>query len=201
MDKKLIVAELIRIAKNLTEGYLKKAQIEKNCPSCLLDNEINAQNHVKTMKEHGLGPLDPRQTNMDFWNDKAKKWNITEGDARGRLCSNCEHFLETTEIKDCIENGPALNFKTSQVPYPEKIADVESKPVAVCMLYNITCSPTRVCDSQEPGGPIDDIKARAIELTKKTNAKIPAKEIVQKLVDSVNNKIDIDEYNNPFEMK
>lgn len=151
------------------------------CPLPLQNNKLNIKNHIKTIKEHGLGPADPRKSNTEFWKDKAKKWGVTEGDARGRLCANCEHFLETTQVKDCIDNGPAKDFKTSMVD--PSIADIESKPVAYCMLYEITCSPTRTCDSQELGGPIDDVKYEALKLAKK----------------AVDSGFDFEEFDDPFE--
>jgi hypothetical protein len=124
------------------------------CPLALRSTSQNIRNHVKTMKEHGLGPADPREKNTAFWQDKAKKWGVTEGDARGRLCANCEHYIETPSIQKCINEGPMKNFKTSMVPNDPPLADIESKPVAWCILYDITCSPTRTCDSQELGGPV-----------------------------------------------
>lgn len=124
------------------------------CPLALRSTEENIRNHIKTIKEHGLGPADPRKSNAAFWQDKAKKWGVTEGDARGRLCANCEHYIQTPSIQKCIEETPAKNFKTSMVPNKPSLADIESKPVAICALYDITCSPTRTCDSQELGGPI-----------------------------------------------
>jgi len=130
----------------------------------LNNNKLKVKNHLKNIKDHGRGPADPRQSNMSFWEDKAKKWQTTEGDARGRLCANCEHYLNTSEIEDCIVNGPALKLKASALPLTPKWADIESRPVAYCTLYDITCSPVRTCDSQEMGGPIDDIKQKAIEL-------------------------------------
>lgn len=137
------------------------------CPLPLQNNNLNIKNHLKTIKEHGLGPADPRKPNIVFWKDKANKWGVTEGDARGRLCSNCEHYLNTSKIEECIDNGPAKDFKTSMVD--PSIADIESKPVAYCMLYEITCSPIRTCDSQELGGPIDDVKYEAIKVAKALN--------------------------------
>ena len=138
----------------------------KACPMPLQVNKLNIINHLDTIKKHGLGPADPRQSNMPFWEDKAKKWKTTEGDARGRLCSNCEHYLNTSDIEECIVNGPALGLKASALPLTPKWADIESRPVAYCTLYDITCSPVRTCDSQEMGGPIDDVKLKAIELAK-----------------------------------
>ena len=149
--------------------------IDERCPLALQNNKVNIINHKKAIKENGLGPADPRKPNTEFWAAKGKTWGISEGDARGRLCSNCEHYLSTTDIKDCIDNGPAKTFKTSMVD--PSIADIESKPTAYCMLLEITCSPTRTCDEQELGGPIDDIKA--------------------KLFDAVKG-YDMEEYDNPF---
>jgi hypothetical protein len=151
-----------------------------HCPLPLQNNKLNIANHIIAIKEHGLGPADPRQSNMAFWKDKGKKWGITEGDARGRLCSNCEHYINTTQIQDCIDEGQAATFKTSMVD--PSLVDLESKPVAYCMLYDITCSPVRTCDSQELGGPIDDVKYEAIKLA-------------QALKDS---HFDFDEFEDPF---
>ena len=131
------------------------------CPLPLQNNALNIKNHQKTIKLYGLGPADPRKSNSEFWQDKAERWGVTEGDARGRLCANCEHYIQTTEIQDCIEEGQAKDFKTSMVD--PSIVDIESKPVAYCNLYEITCSPTRTCNSQEMGGPIDDVKMAAIK--------------------------------------
>ena len=134
-----------------------------NCPLPLQNNKLNVKNHLSTIAEHGLGPADPRQPNEDFWRQKALKWNCSEGDARGRLCANCEHYVNTTEIQDCIANGPAFELKASQLPLTPKWADIESHPVAYCTLFDITCSPIRTCDAQEMGGPIDDQRMKAIK--------------------------------------
>ena len=150
------------------------------CPLPLQNNKLNIKNHLKTIKLYGLGPADPRIPNNQFWRDKAERWDVTEGDARGRLCANCEHFLQTTKIKDCIDSTPAKKFKTSMVD--PSIVDIESKPVAYCMLYEITCSPTRTCDSQELGGPIDDVKYEAIKTAQAVN----------------NSGFDFEEFDDPF---
>ena len=128
------------------------------CPPALKDNKVNIKNHLSTMENYGLGPVDPRQPNTEFWKEKAMRWMTTEGLARGRLCANCEHYVNTTEIQDCIANGPAFNLKASQLPLKPKWADVESHPVAYCTKFDITCSPVRTCDAQEMGGPIDDMR-------------------------------------------
>lgn len=136
-----------------------------SCPVALQDNAINASNHLKTIAEQGLGPADPTQPSTAFWQAKAQLWGISEGDARARLCANCEHYICTTEIQQCIDNGPAKSIKASSLPLTPKWKDVESKPVAFCSLFDITCSPLRTCNQQELGGPIDDLKFSALKLS------------------------------------
>lgn len=150
------------------------------CPLPLQNNKLNIKNHLKAIKFHGLGPADPRQSNEKFWKDKAELWGVTEGDARGRLCANCEHYVMTTDILDCIDNEQAAKFKVSMVD--PSLVDIESKPTAYCTLYEITCSPVRTCNDQEMGGPIDDVKMKAIKLAK-----------------TVNEDLDIEEFTDPFE--
>jgi len=133
-----------------------------NCPLPLQSNSLNVKNHLYTIENHGLGPADPRKPNEDFWRTKSLRWGCSEGDARGRLCANCEYYVNTTQIQDCIANGPAYELKASQLPLTPKWADIESHPVAYCTKFDITCSPVRTCDEQEMGGPIDDERVEAM---------------------------------------
>ena len=130
----------------------------------LQSNQLNAENHLAAIADHGLGPADPTQPNDDFWAAKGEMWGIEPGDARGRLCMNCSHYFDTSPIRECIEKGPAWDIKASALPLEPKWVDIESHPVAFCDLFDITCSPVRTCDDQEMGGPIDDVKAEALDL-------------------------------------
>ena len=130
-----------------------------NCPLSLQNNKVNIKNHLYTIENHGLGPADPRKSNEEFWKKKAMKWGTTEGLARGRLCANCEYYVNTSEVEDCIAEGPAYDLKASNLPLSPKWADIEDHPVAWCRKFDITCSPVRTCDEQEMGGPIDDQRA------------------------------------------
>lgn len=133
-------------------------------PLPLQDNAINAENHMIAIEQYGLGPADPREPNNEFWDAKAVIWAIPQGDARGRLCANCVYYVNTTQVTDAIKNGPAWNIKASDLPMDPPWADIESHPTAYCDLLEITCSPTRTCDRQLPGGPIDNVKADALGL-------------------------------------
>ena len=140
---------------------LTKPKVNLNsCPMELQDNSLNIKNHLEAIKMKGLGPADPRVPNDVFWADKAEKWGVSPGDARGRLCCNCRFFVNTQQIKGCIDAGPAKDLKASALPLTPRWADIETKPVAFCVLLDITCSPIRTCDFQQLGGPIDDDKAQ-----------------------------------------
>ena len=113
----------------------------KTCPPSLQSNTVNIKNHLSTIENHGLGPVDPRQPNTEFWKEKAMRWMTTEGLARSRLCANCEYYVNTTQIEDCIANGPAFTFKTSSVPVTPKLADIEDHPLAWCNKFHLYLLP------------------------------------------------------------
>lgn len=128
---------------------MKDAHLLDNCPMALQNNNLNIKNHLETIKEHGLGPANPLEPNNQFWEAKAKIWGITSGDARGRTCANCEYYFDTEQIRNCIENGPAMEIKASALPLTPKWTDVEDHPIGYCEKFDITCSPVRTCDEQE----------------------------------------------------
>ena len=119
------------------------------CPIALTDNKINIKNHLIAINKGGLGPANPLERNDDFWTKKAVLWGIPEGDARGRLCNNCEYYFDNEQIRDCVANGPANDLKASALPLTPSWADIESHPVGYCTMWDITCSPIRTCDKQE----------------------------------------------------
>lgn len=109
-----------------------------------------------------LGPADPREPSNDFWAFMMKRWKVKEGEARTRLCMNCEHYIATQEMIDCVKNGSGAKMKASELPVTPKWADIDGMPSAVCSRYNITCSALRTCTDWEPGGPVlDDSRQNA----------------------------------------
>ena len=128
---------------------MKDISLLDGCPIALQSNAVNIKNHLSTIANDGLGPANPLERNDDFWRQKAVLWGISEGDARGRLCNNCEHYFDNEQIRDCIENGPAYDLKASQLPLTPPWADIEDHPVGYCNKFDITCSPIRTCNEQE----------------------------------------------------
>lgn len=119
------------------------------CPVPVMFPEINLANHLASIQYAALGPADPRQPSDAYWQDKMKKWNVTEGVARTRLCMNCAHYKNDEETMKCLETGPGAQLKPSALPVTPKWADIEGMPSAVCTRWSITCSALRTCDDWE----------------------------------------------------
>ena len=119
------------------------------CPLPTEYPAINLNNHLICIKLANLGPADPRQPSTEFWAAKMKVWKVKEGQARSQLCMNCENYIATQEMLDCIKNGDGAKIKASELPVIPKWSDIDGMPSAVCSLYNITCSSIRTCDSWE----------------------------------------------------
>jgi len=120
-----------------------------NCPLATEYRLVNLDNHLTCIKMANLGPADPRQPNDAYWQAKMKLWNVSEGQARSQLCMNCEHYIATTEMLDCLDQGNGATLKASELPVTPKWADIQGMPAGYCDRYNITCSAIRTCDDWE----------------------------------------------------
>lgn len=118
-----------------------------DCPLPTQYFQVNLNNHLTCIKLANLGPADPREPSNDFWQAKMVKWGVKEGQARSQLCMNCEHYIDTPDIQDCIKNGSGAKMKASDLPVTPKWADIDGMPSAWCDKFNITCSALRTCDS------------------------------------------------------
>jgi hypothetical protein len=119
------------------------------CPLPTMYPAINIANHLQCIQLAALGPPDPREPSNVFWADKATKWQVPEGEARSRLCMNCEHYDDSEENIQCIKEGKGGQIKPSGLPVTPKWADIAGMPSAVCTRFNITCSSIRTCDDWE----------------------------------------------------
>ena len=121
-----------------------------NCPVCTIYPALNVGGHLRCIELANLGPADPREPSNEFWAAKAIKWKVEEGEARTRLCMNCEEYDDSEEAIACIQSGPGAKIKASELPVKPKWADIQGMPAAVCKRWSITCSALRTCDDWEP---------------------------------------------------
>jgi hypothetical protein len=120
-----------------------------NCPIATIYPGVNIANHLQCITLANLGPADPRQPNEEFWAAKAVKWGVKDGEARTRLCMNCEEYNDSPENQDCITSGKGAQIKASTLPLTPRWVDIDGMPSAVCDRYSITCSALRTCDDWE----------------------------------------------------
>lgn len=122
--------------------------MEDKLPAQLLYPEVNIQNHLLAIQYEALGPLDPRESNPDFWMDKAEKWQVLEGEARTRLCMNCAHYDNSPEIVQYMQSTWEP-IKLQELPITPAPVDVPGDLSACCTRWLITCTAMRTCDAWE----------------------------------------------------
>lgn len=100
--------------------------IEKGCPLATQDSEVNEKNRNKAKEEYHYGPKNLDDTNDEFWNSLAAKWEVDTDIAKTRLCGNCKAFDTSPDMLRCIGD------ETGEVGY--------------CTFLEFTCSAKRTCE-------------------------------------------------------
>lgn len=111
--------------------------------------DINVQHRDLVVRSWSLGPehasVDP-EANAKYWQDLSAAWDITEAEARRRLCANCEYFNNTPEQMEQMETIPLDKF------------DLDGGGRGFCTKFDFICHNLRVCqawerkDFEEPDG-------------------------------------------------
>ena len=103
----------------------------------MLENEVN-RNLVQ--RSWSLGPeqasIDP-SANEQYWQDLAATWNVTEAEARRRLCANCEYFNNTVEMMEAMDSIPRTAF------------DADGGGRGYCHKFEFICHNLRTCMAWE----------------------------------------------------
>ena len=97
------------------------------------ENKKNTQNAIDNWM---LGPDAPSVkpgANKDYWNEMAAAWLLTPAEARRQLCSNCEYYNNTPEMKAEMEAIPLNAF------------DVGAGSRGYCTKLKFICHDLRSC--------------------------------------------------------
>lgn len=119
-----------------------------NPPVAALYKEVNLLNHKICIQYANLGPADPRQPSNEYWMDKMIRWKVQEGEARSRLCMNCEEYDNSPEVLAAFAKYEGGTLKASEVD--PSWADIPGMPTGNCLRWNISCAALRTCDDWEP---------------------------------------------------
>lgn len=136
------------------------------CPDCIIDSSINREHHRYAIKNALLGPADPSLPNARYWQDLARRWKVGLPDALARRCVNCEHYVDTKVVRDCIDRHGKFDITSLGSSFKD-MGDASG----YCTLYDITCTESRVCVDWEPGGPITTTKEGQHAMENREDAK------------------------------
>ena len=96
---------------------------------------------AKMKKDWHLGPdktsIMPDDNNL-FWLSISNVWDVSEEDARRRLCANCEYFDNSPEALKDMESVPINKF------------DKDGGGRGYCVKFDFICHNLRVCQAWEP---------------------------------------------------
>jgi len=138
--------------KNGKYAALIRKEDEDKCPIATQDVSVNLANREKAIKTAAYGPLNPVEPNTDFWEAKAKRWDLPIAQAKKSLCGNCAAFIKTPEMLECIESGLGDKNPTGAMD------SVKAGDLGYCEAFDFKCASARTCDAWISGGPITKAK-------------------------------------------
>ena len=126
-------------------------QITKaTCPTATKNVATNLKNREKAIKNAAYGPLNPEEPNGEFWDAKAKRWEVTVAQAKKSKCGNCAAFIQTPEMLNCIKEGLAAGDSSKENAWDV----VAAGNLGYCEAFDFKCASSRTCDAWITGGPV-----------------------------------------------
>jgi starvation-inducible DNA-binding protein len=129
---------------------------DDSCPVATQDIQVNLENRQNAIDNVGYGPLNPKEPNEEFWQEKADKWKTTPEEAKTSVCGNCVFFVRTPKMLDCISSGLEQG-DSSQVDADSAIDQAE---LGYCEALDFKCAASRTCNAWAVGGPITAASSR-----------------------------------------
>jgi len=106
----------------------------------IVSTSENRKNRQVVIDEWKLGPekatVEP-SANGQFWKGVAAAWDMSEKEARRRLCANCEYF----------QNDPMMQAKMESIPLDK--FDMDGGGRGYCEKFDFICHNLRVCQAWE----------------------------------------------------
>jgi len=122
----------------------------RGCPRATHDIDLNLKNRQRAIDKYHYGPANPDKPDA-YWQEVAKRWNITEKIARTMTCSNCSAFDVSDVMRSCIESG----IKGDE-PATDAMASIHKADLGYCNFHAFKCAGSRSCTSWITGGAIDN---------------------------------------------
>ena len=120
------------------------------CPTATKNVTRNLANREKAIKSAAYGPLNPKEPNTEFWDEKAKRWDVSIPEAKKSLCGNCAAFIKTPEMLNCIKEGLSNGDTRGQNSWDV----INAGDLGYCEAFDFKCASARTCDAWISGGPV-----------------------------------------------
>jgi len=124
--------------------------VKAACPIATKNVATNLRNREKAIKTAAYGPLNPEEANTEFWNAKAKRWDVSIEEAKKSRCGNCAAFIQTKEMLTCIKEGLATGDERSENSWDV----INAGKLGYCESFDFKCASSRTCDAWITGGPV-----------------------------------------------
>ena len=123
---------------------------EEECPPATQDIELNLKNRQNAIDNVGYGPLNPKEPNDEFWQEKADKWKTSPEEAKKSVCGNCVFFVRTPQMLECISTG----IEQGGSSVDDADASIDQAELGYCEALDFKCAASRTCNAWAVGGPI-----------------------------------------------
>lgn len=120
------------------------------CPTATQNVATNLKNREKAIKDAAYGPLNPAEPNAEFWDKKAKRWDVSIAEAKKSRCGNCAAFIQTKEMLACIDKGLAAGDSSKENSWDV----ISAGDLGYCEAFDFKCASSRTCDAWITGGPV-----------------------------------------------
>jgi hypothetical protein len=148
-ERRIVMSFLWKDYSGPIKGIRIETKAEKSCPKATSDIAVNLRNRGKAIKTAMYGPLNPAESNNDYWTKLASEWDVDISAAKRQRCGNCAVFVITPEMKNCIKSG--LTGETRQDEWNAIDAAGE---LGYCEAFDFKCASKRTCRAWVTGGPI-----------------------------------------------
>lgn len=127
-------------------------EAKTKCPAATQDVHVNLENRQHAIDEYYYGPANPDKPGA-YWKQAAKRWKISETEAKSMRCGNCAAFDRTKKMLDCIEKGIKTGHYGDE-PGIDARATVNKAQLGYCNVFKFKCAADRSCTAWLTGGPI-----------------------------------------------
>jgi starvation-inducible DNA-binding protein len=129
---------------------------DDSCPVATQDIQVNLENRQNAIDNVGYGPLNPKEPNEEFWQEKADKWDTSPEEAKTSVCGNCVFFVRTPKMLDCISSGLEQGDSSST----DADSAIDQAELGYCEALDFKCAASRTCNAWAVGGPITAASSR-----------------------------------------